>query len=1774
MILLLYLQFNIENPYTEEKEYINYEDSIVIKELWYDSVYLGMKEVYSLRSYFEKGMKELLKKAVQEEVKEYLSSHSEGYSGDELIKEMEIPTILGGESKIDIDGGDNITVGASKTMVSSDTATKSGPNFMPELKVEQSLNVIVNAQIESKIHATIDYSTDRLTDAENNVKLWYEGDEDEIIKKIELGNTSLELPKGAGYISQLPASQGLFGISGHYQLGSVDIRSIFTYEQSDVGEKEFTGTVQTTVDTIYDYEFMRNKFFYIPEEDSIVDIYVYIHKSYPQEPFYNAIATVFPDYPDSVPPYEFDRVSTYFNRLEKNKDFYFYASSNILELNQPLTKDEALGVWYIRSSGDTVGGYIHNDSLVLRLLWTTMPDTSSETWSLQLRNIYYVGISDESAINLTIFRDNKDEANDVEYETEGENKGRTFIDILGLDPDGNGLIDYPYYDQERGYLIFPLSQPFMYEGLSQKDEEIYYKEELTGGEGGLYYMVIEMQTTVSKYTLVPGIKENSEKVFVDGKEQVRDQDYRINYYTGELTFINPVPPNAHIKVTYEMQPLFQVERYSLIGASMETPLGTNKENKFLFGIYHRAKSVPDREVPIRRTPFSRTIMEGSINYSLKMEPIDRVMKFLKSKKESSLKLSSSGAISIPNPNTRGEAYIENFESESSVNVTTSMRDWMYTSLPADKDTTDFSRNRLIWVDENIKKEDIFGEEAQTASYSTERILKVIYKPEDGNKWSGIMTATGTSENLENVEEVEIVIKTIRNQGTFHLDVGTSMDEDQLILDKNGNFFGIGEYNTEDKNHDGKLDIDEDTGIDGVSGDDDLWPSIEGDLGNDDYELNNPNGTEGNQRLDSEDMDDNGSFTSYNNYYEYSFTLEGDNVKNLENGWKIVKINLADSSNMKIFGSPKMDKIKFFRLWFEGIDGEDTIMIYSIKFPQLEWKEISVIDYEDTGEPIDSTESVKIGRVNRETEPDYTSPFYVPKDPTTLVTELESSMKLSYENIKSGHGGIVSKISYDKYDLRNYRKVKFYIHSEDEDLGIFLRLGTDSTNYYEYSTIIKEASKITDYGDGHWYEINFYIDSLALFKYNTGERDDNRIKEGSFAIKGNPSFAEIQYIGVGFWNPLSEIISGEVWFDDIKVLEPRRDVGYALRGNVDLNLGDLASFSMSLSRETGNFVGFMDPLFVKTTGDQWNYTFKTQVNMDKFLPQKARMKIPFVYSKSENFSTSRYSMDANDVFSEVTGEKLPNRTYSEGITVSASRSRYGREPFILKYIINPLSIKYSLSRAHNISTVDKAKDTSFSYSTSISYSVNPELYLKFKNRYLDILPSNISFNVTRLLREDRRYEITDSLPLLLSKTRDNDFNMGAGFTHRFLLLTSTYNFNENRDMDEEKELYGINIGEEAGRSQSISENIAFPLWGIISPSISASGSYSENYSPDIRGDSNFRSVSNRGSITLRSGRLTLPKLWEELTNLFSSKDTTKNKKNKTPGLLKMIIVPQITYQKSRSTSYPFIKERPGWMYQMGLEDSVSGISSLTRGSINLKDSIGIDGGIKPLTNISITLKYGYGKTESYYSGNNRYTENITWPSMDIRWDRIEKLKFIKKVITSASFTLNGANVYSISGDIGKEPESKGYSQSIRPYFTITWKNSMNTNIGLSGTRNITETYDITGTTVSEDRELSGDLTLIYTLKPGEGFLSKKLKLKNPLRIDFTTSHALSQTLINKEGETNFYKDDISSNFTLNTSYRFPGGITGSLQTSYSHNYNRKSGSRTQKVDINISARFNF
>ena len=92
---------------------------------------------------------------------------------------------------------------------------------------DQRISLSLLGKVGKRLQVTANYDTESIFDFQNQIKLEYTPTEDDIIKKIEVGNVSMPLNS-----SLITGAQSLFGVKTELQFGKTTVTAVFSEQKS------------------------------------------------------------------------------------------------------------------------------------------------------------------------------------------------------------------------------------------------------------------------------------------------------------------------------------------------------------------------------------------------------------------------------------------------------------------------------------------------------------------------------------------------------------------------------------------------------------------------------------------------------------------------------------------------------------------------------------------------------------------------------------------------------------------------------------------------------------------------------------------------------------------------------------------------------------------------------------------------------------------------------------------------------------------------------------------------------------------------------------------------------------------------------------------------------------------------------------------------------------------------------------------------------------------------------------------------------------------------------------------------------------------------------------------------------------------------------------------------------------------------------------------------------------------------------------------------------
>ncbi len=777
------------------------------------------------------------------------------------------------------------------------------PSFSPRNRstttfdFNQRISMSLMGKVGTRVNVNANYDTHSTFAFQNLIKLDFSPSEDDIIKKIEVGNVSMPLNS-----SLIRGAQSLFGVKGQFQFGKTTVTGVFAEQKSQT--KTVTaqggGTVQKfdIFAQAYDadrhfflsqyfrnrYDFALKNYPFIDSRVQITRIEVWItnkqnHISTTNNNLRNIVAlqdlgearltdksvitpTTIPDNqivalaaadihpnqpndfflkPIDTPPNnpnnkynpslivtgtgllntnirEISTTNVGFNntvpvnegtdysKLENARkllpnEFTFNPQLGYISLQQRLANDEILAVAYQYTVGDQVyqvgefgtdgveatqvsaTGIPTTQSLVLKLLKSSLTDVTKPIWGLMMKNIYQIPSGFQMQKEDFKFNILYSDPSPLNYITKASSTApalpqgveetpllRVFdLDRLNFsnDPqqDGDGFFDFLpglTVDQQNGRIIFTSAEPFgrhLFEKLRTSPTENYDNYLVTPppyNENQIKYVYTSLYKTSqtaalqdsqkNKFELrgtfkssggdgIPigafNVPKGSVTVTAGGRKLIEGVDYTVNYQAGRVQILDPALSASNTPI------IVSLENNSTFGQQTKRFYGINVEHKFTDKFMVGATMLKLAERPFtQKTSYGHESVNNTIyglntSYSTTVPFFTRLVNKLPNMDtDVPSNFSFRGEVAYLKPDTpkvdkfNGEStvYVEDFEGSQTNIDMKSPYSWFLSSTPV-KPTTGTSTDYLDFVGTEFNNPLDYGvKRAKLAWYSIDPIF--------------------------------------------------------------------------------------------------------------------------------------------------------------------------------------------------------------------------------------------------------------------------------------------------------------------------------------------------------------------------------------------------------------------------------------------------------------------------------------------------------------------------------------------------------------------------------------------------------------------------------------------------------------------------------------------------------------------------------------------------------------------------------------------------------------------------------------------------------------------------------------------------------------------------------------------------------------------------------------------------------------------------------------------------------------------------------------------
>ncbi|MGH7523736.1 MAG: hypothetical protein ACREK8_05480, partial [Gemmatimonadales bacterium] len=581
---------------------------------------------------------------------------------------------------------------------------------------------------DQRFHINIDFDSKRDYAAGNIISGYYQGLVDEKLQLVQIGTQIFRPPPSRFLTATIPSNN--FGIGATAVFGPVTVQGIAaTQKGSVVATKTYiigNGTLQPQDKLIRDLDYEADRAFWVidprtlpgfPALDALnagaisvlpsqqpVDVRIYRYVSANQAAGGSANF-------DGITALGFNGVertgALRWRLLKANVDYWLDPSGLwFVMANGKIDPSDYLAVSYRTKDGTLVGSLPSTDNPAakdsLRLIFLPNRGPASPVFPYEMRQVYRVAGSSlvRSSLQAAVLVSNSERP---------ANAPGTFLSLLGLAIPANPAsldIDNRLFPRVRdpgaslvvkdALLIFPSTAPFSNPQLTatERNDSLYVTPEyLLLSQGPPSKFQLHLQFDAQAGSDRSGIRldavqitEGSEHLAVNGRTLARNVDYTIDYLTGQVTFLDPIglfgSGNATVTASYEERGLFAQAPTSIAGLTATWSLGRNKSISFS-GLY-QAEATGYTRPPLGYEPRASLLAGFTGDFLFDTPAITRFMNGIVTRRStapSSLALNGEFAVSHPDNNRSGDAYLEEFEDDHSIRVLANEPAWHPGSVP-------------------------------------------------------------------------------------------------------------------------------------------------------------------------------------------------------------------------------------------------------------------------------------------------------------------------------------------------------------------------------------------------------------------------------------------------------------------------------------------------------------------------------------------------------------------------------------------------------------------------------------------------------------------------------------------------------------------------------------------------------------------------------------------------------------------------------------------------------------------------------------------------------------------------------------------------------------------------------------------------------------------------------------------------------------------------------------------------------------------------------------
>ncbi|MGB2980487.1 MAG: hypothetical protein WBC77_04500 [Candidatus Zixiibacteriota bacterium] len=708
------------------------------------------------------------------------------------------------------------------------------------------------------------------------------------------------------------------------------------------------------------------------------------------------------------------------------------------------------------------------------------------------------------------------------------------------------------------------------------------------------------------------------------------------------------------------------------------------------------------------------------------------------------------------------------------------------------------------------------------------------------------------------------------------------------------------------------------------------------------------------------------------------------------------------------------------------------------------------------------------------------------------------------------------------------------------------------------------------------------------------------------MRGSPALNRIRWFSLGVINADTidfQPVSNEVWVDELRVTDVRKEKGIKGTLNISAKLADLADVRVVFGKTESQFRS----LTQKKEGTQSTTDYSINVSgiqVHRFLPVSLGYKLPVSLSYARNLTLPKWKSGSDIVLPKDLRDKEKTETATKSFTFSPSFD-HPTENWLIGVTLRRMShsFNYRTTRKSNpLNPVERANSTGisagYSFPLGRGLSLKPFGWLKgalvpgsFTQMSFSLIPTTVSvggsMSEARSHRENNLGEIYDTM------TKNFTGNLSAQ-ANPIKSIPITYNMTTARDIRDPKTIVWsmdpkeAKLGIETGYTESFSARYT-PSWlSLFNASFSFDSKYNEN--ADRLDSHNFGGTRKVGNSNNRSAGFTID--WQKILGSGAGKQEGKktsflslNPLTLLRKLTRRMDAVKVSYRKNQSFSKSGLMDRPLFSYRLGFTDD-PGVGrkgqAQSTDRVTEREDYSAKSGLK-LLSTHMDLSYSRNVNRTVTATEATKITSTRFPDFGFALRNLGKLWLLKSFFTSFSYNFG---YFKLVDERGSERTGETFSKKISENFSplasvsMTWKKGIQSSVKI--TRKVTTDQNLRrqggNQSVTKAYDNSMNITNKYSFSAPHGIklpFLKKLKFRSSLSLSANVTIASRKTKSSVGGQAfNVTQDNGRISITSNVSYRFSSQVNGGVKIGWVDTNDKKTKRKTHTRELGIWMEIRF